>query len=84
MSGILNVSEAKYGKDQPFSDPVVRCDSCATIMLVKTLKELHMCPKCGNRKVRSVMNFSEDELKQMKEWNVDQDFIALFQGVANA
>lgn len=67
----------KYSKDGPFSDPVVRCDSCAKIILTKQLKELGSCV-CGNRKVRNLLVYNEDELKQMREWGVDEDFIALF------
>lgn len=67
----------KYDKDAAFADPVVRCDSCNTIILVETLKKLGMC-KCGNRKVRNLQIMDDKEFEQMKAWGVDPDFLALF------
>lgn len=67
----------KYSKDGPFTDPVVRCDSCAKIILTAQLKSLGSCV-CGNRKVRNLLVYNDAELAQMREWGVDEDFIALF------
>ena len=73
---------SKYGKDAPFTDPVVRCDSCAKIIRASTLRELGMC-ECGNRKIRNLQAFNGVEEAQMKEWGVDPDFLAQFQVVRN-
>lgn len=67
----------KYGKDGPFEDPVVRCDSCAKLIRTETLRGLGSC-ECGNRKVRNLLVFNDAERAQMVEWGVDPDFLALF------
>jgi uncharacterized CHY-type Zn-finger protein len=69
----------KYSKDGDFTDPVVRCDSCAKITLTSELKRIGCCPNCGNRKVRNLLVFNEQELAQMKAWGVDPDFLAVFE-----
>jgi rRNA maturation endonuclease Nob1 len=70
---------AKYSKDGDFTDPVVRCDACSKITLTRELKRIGCCPTCGNRKVRNLLVFNEQELAQMKDWGVDPDFIAVFE-----
>ena len=72
----------KYSKDAPFTDPVVRCDSCGKIIRTATLRKLGMC-KCGNRKVRNLQTYTSEEKKQMEEWGIDPDFFAIFQVVGN-
>ena len=72
----------KYDKDAPFADPVVRCDSCAKIVQTTELRRLGCCPNCGNRKVRNVLVFNEADLAQMKEWNIDPEFLSKFTGDA--
>lgn len=69
----------KYDKDGDFTDPVVRCDSCARIVQTRDLHKHGLCPHCGNRKVRNLLAFNEDERKQMEEWGVDPDFLAVFE-----
>lgn len=76
------MGQEMYGKDAAFSDPVVRCDSCSKIIRVETLKKLGMC-ECGNRKIRNLQAFTPEEGKQMEEWGVDPDFLALFKAVDN-
>lgn len=71
-----------YGKDDPFKDPVLRCDSCAQIVFAEDLKKHGMCPKCGNRKMRNLQQFDEDEFALMKERNVDPVFLKLFEETA--
>ena len=71
---------AKYSKDGEFTDPVVRCDSCQKILLVQALRERGGCV-CGSRKVRNVGNFSEEEMQEMKNWGIDEDFLVLFEAV---
>jgi hypothetical protein len=67
----------KYSKDGDFTDPVVRCDSCAKIILTTQLKSLGSCT-CGNRKVRNLLVFNDAERAQMEGWGVDPDFLAMF------
>lgn len=68
----------KYSDDGPFKDPVVRCDKCHKLMLTASVKSLGMCEHCGNRRVKKVSIFNEDELAQISKWGVDPDWIALF------
>ena len=68
-----------YGKDDPFKDPVLRCDSCSSLVFAEDLRDHGMCPKCGNRKVRNLQVFDEDEFVLMKERNVDPVFLKLFE-----
>jgi len=69
----------KYGNDGSFNDPVVRCDSCNNLIQREAIQEKGLCPECGNRKVRNVQTFNSKELQQMKDWNIDPDFIGLFE-----
>lgn len=78
---VISASFQKYGKDAPFEDPVVRCDSCQTMIFRKELTTLGRCPKCGRRKVRNCDVFSEAEFQRMRDKGVDPDFLALFEGV---
>ena len=68
-----------YGKDDPFADPVLRCDSCTTIVFAEDLREHGLCLKCGNRKMRNLQVYDEDELELMKDRNVDPAFLKLFE-----
>ena len=72
-------AEQKYGKEAPFADPVVRCDSCNNLVFVDKLKKLGVCPHCGNRKVREVRHLSQSEIDVLKGSDIDPDFISLFQ-----
>lgn len=71
-----------YGKDDPFRDPVLRCDSCSTIVFAEDLKEHGLCKKCGNRKVRNLQTFDEDELKIMQDRGIDPVFLKQFEETA--
>lgn len=62
-----------------FSDPVVRCDSCQSLIRRETIKDSGCCDSCGNRRVRNVQVIKENEMKQLKEWNIDPQFLALFE-----
>ena len=72
----------KYDKDAPFSDPVVRCDSCSKIVKTEQLRQTGCCPHCGNRKVRNLQVFNELERAQMEAWGVDPAFLAEFEVAA--
>ena len=73
----------KYSKDAPFTDPVVRCDSCQSLVLREKMLKIGMCTECGNRRMRSVQIMKPEEWQQVKSWGVDPDFIALFEEVAD-
>ncbi len=59
---------------EPFSDPVLRCDSCQKIIKRKTLHTIGACPACGNKRIRNVTVFNEDEKAQMEKWGF-HDFV---------
>lgn len=54
--------------DGAFSDPVVRCDSCQALVKRTTIHSLGACHECGNRRMRNLTVFNEEEKKQMEEW----------------
>jgi len=62
----------------PFADPVVRCDSCQKILRLGEVKKIGKCKFCGNRRVRTVQVLNSREMKLLKEWGVDPEFIKLF------
>ena len=74
----------KYSKDGPFTDPVVRCDACQKLLLVKQLNQMGMCKHCSNTKVRNLRSGTGEDWAQMKEWvdagEMDADFLAVFEG----
>ena len=65
-----------------FREPVVRCDSCAKIVLVADIEKYGLCDKCGNRRFRNVNSFNDEELLQMIKIGVPEDFLLLFGHVA--
>lgn len=67
--------------DEGFTDPVVRCDSCQALLRRETLHKRGKCNKCGNRRVRNLTVFDENEKKQMEEWGL-HEFVSEF-GVVN-
>lgn len=72
----------KYSVDGPFNEPVVRCDSCARVVLTATLKELGMCPHCSNTRVRNVRTMTDDDIARVKNWVdhglIDSEWLNLF------
>jgi hypothetical protein len=78
---ILNSGYQRYGKDAPFEDPVVRCDSCVRMIFRDELKKHGKCVRCGNRKVRNCDTFTQEEFDLMRERGVDPVFLALFEGL---
>ena len=76
------MSLSKYDKSAPFSDPVVRCDSCHRIIVRQHIHVMGSCPYCGNRKVRNVLTMTGEEMEQLKAWHIDPEFIALFKVAA--
>jgi rRNA maturation endonuclease Nob1 len=71
----------KYSKDAPFTDPVVRCDSCAKLVQRISIQKHGFCSKCGFKRVRAVNMMTEEELSEVKKWGIDPDWIALFEVV---
>jgi uncharacterized CHY-type Zn-finger protein len=70
----------KYDKDGSFSDPVVRCDSCQKLLERSDIQKYGCCKHCGGRKIRNVLVFSPEEKREMEQWGIDPDFLALFEG----
>ena len=72
----------KYDKDNKddFPDPVLRCDACQKLIKRTDIRELGGCRHCGAKKVRNVLICSEEEMTIMKNWGIDSDFLALFEG----
>lgn len=64
-------------------DSVLRCDSCQSLMHIDTLHKLGTCSKCGNKRMRNVTIFNDEERVQMIAWGLD-DFVAQFEEVSNA
>ena len=71
----------KYDLDGPFDDPIVRCCDCQMIILREQIQKHYGCPKCGNKRVRNVLNMTEDEMADLKKKGIDPVFLALFEGV---
>jgi hypothetical protein len=72
----------KYGKDGPFAEPVMRCDSCAELILRSDLHKRGMC-ECGNTRVRNVLTVKEKEMPIVQKWidegKIDSDWLALWE-----
>ncbi|MAH47227.1 hypothetical protein CMI37_15490 [Candidatus Pacearchaeota archaeon] len=62
-----------------FADPIVRCDSCQALVRRGTIHKLGCCDKCGNRRMRNVLIIKENEMQICKDWDLDADFLALFE-----
>lgn len=65
-----------------FTDPVLRCDSCQALLLLKTLHKFGRCNKCGNKRLRNVTVFNEKEKDLMESWEL-YDFLAAFEAVSD-
>lgn len=74
----------KYPVDGPFKEPVLRCDSCVKLVLAATLREIGMCPHCGNTRVRNARTMNDDDMAKAREWItqglLDPDWLHLFIG----
>ena len=57
----------RYSHDGEFSEPLVRCDSCAKLIFSKQLTKRGMC-ECGNTRVRNVRSLTGEELETAKKW----------------
>lgn len=63
-----------------FTDPVVRCTECQTMIFRDQIYEFGCCPKCGNRRVRNVLNMSPEERDEINNKGFG-DFLELFEEV---
>jgi len=64
-------------------DPVYRCDSCQELLLLSTLHKLGSCSKCGNKRVRNVTIFNDEEKEKMEAWGLTK-FVSEFEAVPDA
>lgn len=71
----------KYDPKGTFTDPVVRCDKCLKIIKTNSIAKFGRCKHCGGRKVSALSMMNEQEFKQLKDWGIDPDYIALWEGV---
>jgi len=78
----LDFLNKEYHDDQK-PEPVLRCDSCQELLLRTTLHKIGSCTNCGNKRVRNVTIFNENERDQMLEWGL-KDFVSEFSEVADA
>jgi len=74
----------RYTKDGEFTDPVVRCCECSKIITRQAITAQGGCPYCGNRRVRNVLNLTGEEMTELKGKGIDDEFLGLFEAVANA
>ena len=61
-------------------EPVLRCDSCNTLVELKVLHKLGSCSKCGNKRVKSLTIFNDEERAQIESWG-HTDFLKEFETV---
>ena len=76
---IMNKYDPKNPKKEP--DPIYRCHSCQRIIWRDEIHKHGKCLGCGNRRVITASVLSPDELKAVKEKNIDPEFLALFNEV---
>ena len=68
--------------DDAFSDPVLRCDSCQALLRRETLHKFGACTKCGNKRMRNLTVFNDEEKAQMEEWGFS-DFVNEYEAVGD-
>jgi len=71
----------KYDPKGTFQDPVVRCDKCLKLVKTESLAKFGRCKHCGGRKVSAISIMSEEEMQNLKDWSIDPEYIALYEGV---
>ena len=79
------VNILKYGKDGPFCEPIVRCDSCARLVFLVDLKKHGACIHCGNIRVRNTRTLTVEEKDQVVKWiaegRCDQEWLDEFEAI---
>ena len=63
-----------------FTDPVVRCTECQLMITRDEIQKHGCCPNCGNRRMRNVLNMSEEEKNRIGNLG-HNDFLELFEEV---
>lgn len=74
----------KYGRNDSFNDPVVRCagPNCGKLIMRGVISKTGSCPNCGSKRMSEVMALdSEKEVPELLEKGVDPEWIALFEAV---
>jgi hypothetical protein len=67
-----------YNKNDPFQDPVLRCDGCKKIIRREEIQKTGSCT-CGHKKVANLMSFNLREYLRMRYlWRIDPEFLAMF------
>jgi len=75
-----------------FNDPVLRCDQCSELTHRDFISKHAGCCHCGNKRFKNVRGLSEMEHTALtagtleigkKSYDMDPDFLALFQEVEN-
>lgn len=74
----------RYSNDGEFTDPIVRCCECSNLITREKIGKFGGCPKCGNKRVRNVLNMTDVEINDLRQRGVDEEFLALFEGVVDA
>jgi len=72
------------------TDPLVRCDNCSKLVLLKFITRHAGCNNCGNKRYNLVQGITSEEkihLEQQTydlgmEYDIDPEYLAIFQPVA--
>lgn len=70
----------EYKETKSGIDPVLRCDSCNKLVTHEMLKKIGSCDKCGNKRVRNVTVFNDEEKAQIEQWGF-HEFLNEFESV---
>lgn len=71
-----------------FIDPLLRCDGCSKIVHRDWVSQNGGCNHCGNRRIKSLHGFQDEELNDLKagtyklglkEYSIDPEFFELFE-----
>jgi len=65
---------------EEFDDPVLRCDSCQKLVRRITLHKLGCCNHCGNKRMRNLTIFNDEEKAKMEAWGFE-DFVNEYEPV---
>ena len=66
-----------FPKQGGFREPLVRCTECNALLEMKKITKVGRCYFCSNRKVRRVLNITDEEREKFKEEY--SDFMKLFE-----
>ena len=74
----------RFSKDGPFEDPVVRCCECQVLITREQIQKFGGCPKCGNKRIRNVLNMTGNEMEALRTKQISEDFLKLFEEASDA